>query len=757
MNITKHRFFGHAVLALLLIIVIGLQSEGIQGATGKTVSLPVGEAGNEIKLTAPDIVAGAQFGASLTVYGDRAVAGAPKDNGNAPNSGAAYILARGEESWSVGSKLAASDGATNDNFGGAVAIDGDLLVVGAHGDDDAGANAGAAYVFRNDGATWVEEKKLTPSNVGDTFFGYAVAIRGKTIVVGAPYSGSGVSNVGSVYIFEETDAGWVEIKRLTSGLSGGAVLSDLFGWSVGISGNTIVVGAYLDERAYLYAEGPSGWEALPPLRGNDTQGGHRFGWSVAIEGATIVVGAPQESSNGISAGAVYVFTFNAGNWGQAAKLTHSDAHPGSRFGWSVDVHESMVLVGARESKGMSDLEESGAAYLFQRDNTVWNELHILNASDGADGDHYGAAVAVGASAALVGAPDHNAGEPTAGAVYLYPLPVAPGPTPDPSETPTDEPGPEPSETPTDEPSETPTDEPTPDPQPSETPTDEPTPDPKPSETPTIPPPTVPAPISTNCEEMTATEQTTEVVLPGVTLRWDSAFHCREAETAGAYGFTVTVRNEGVGAAAGADEDTVVITDLALTHTTPRPEGQSPSANVTVAGLPLTLPAGEQGELLVSGNYELVQAGAMQLANLHFCTSGASESGDTFALGLNAHLRGSVPPLGASDILPPPAISAIEVIPGLGRLTIRWRTDQPTMGRIRVQAGSGDGAVHIYSTGCARGQEHTIVIENLGVDIEYVVQIHSTNDDGVATTSEAVRVSTTASEGNLRTYLPAVLR
>lgn len=531
-------------------------------------------------------------------------------------------------------------------------------------------------------------------------------------------------------------------------------MSDLFGWSVGISGNTVVVGAYLDDRAYLYAEGSEGWEALPPLRGNDTQGGQRFGWSVAIEGATIVVGAPQDNSNGVNAGAAYVFTFSGGTWTQAVKLTQSDPHPGSRLGWSVDVHESMVLVGARESKGISDIEESGAAYLFQREEAAWNELHILNASDGAKDDHFGAAVAIGASAALVGAPDHNAGEVASGAVYLYPLSTEPGPTPEPSETPTDEPSPEPSP----EPSETPTDEPSPEPspEPSETPTDEPTPDPEPSETPTLPPPTASPPISTNCEEMTVTEETTEVVLPGVTLSWDSAFHCREAGPAGAYGFTVTMRNEGAGAA-GADDGAVVITDLTMTHKTPRPDGESPSASVNVAGLPLTLPPGGHGNLQVSGDYELVQAGAVQLANLHFCASGASESGETFALGLNAHLRGLTPSLDSSNVLPPPAISAIEVIPGVGRLTIRWRTDHPTMGRVSVQAGSGDTDVRIYSTGCTRGQEHTIVVEHLDIDIEYVVQIHSTNDDGLATTSEALRVSTTAAEGNLRTYLPSVLR
>mgnify|MGYP001090957272 CR=1 FL=1 len=135
------------------------------------------------------------------------------------------------------------------------------------------------------------------------------------------------------------------------------------------------------------------------------------------------------------------------------------------------------------------------------------------------------------------------------------------------------------------------------------------------------------------------EQSTEEVLPGVVLTWDSAFLCADAPDEGSYAFTVTVANSAESAEA------VSIDDLAQTHATPSPRGQAPGASGDATGLPLTLAPGETASFTVSGTYKLVQTDEGKKANLHFRASGhRASSGEPFELGINAHFRAPGVPL-----------------------------------------------------------------------------------------------------------------
>src|SRR5262249_54878111 len=144
----------------------------------------------------------------------------------------------------------ADDGAEDDQFGLSVAISGDTVVVGAP-DDDIGANfgQGSAYVFTRSGAVWTLQQKLT-SNDGEAFdlFGFAVALSGDTLVVGAELDniGGNVGNLGqgSAYVFARSGTVWTERQKLIAD-DGEAV--DSLGYAVAISGNTVVVGAPLDD------------------------------------------------------------------------------------------------------------------------------------------------------------------------------------------------------------------------------------------------------------------------------------------------------------------------------------------------------------------------------------------------------------------------------------------------------------------------------------------------------------------------------
>jgi hypothetical protein len=187
----------------------------------------------EAKLVAGDKDPGDHFGVRVAVSGDTAVVGAHRDDDTGNNSGSAYVFTRSGAAWSETAKLLASDGGTNDGFG-VVGIDGDTVVVGARGDDDLSLNSGAAYVFRNSGAGWVEEAKLLPSDVRG-FFGRSVAVSGDRVVVGSWEVG---------HVFEWTSAGWVE--RATLLPSDEPTLPPNFSQSVGLSGNTVVAGHHSD-------------------------------------------------------------------------------------------------------------------------------------------------------------------------------------------------------------------------------------------------------------------------------------------------------------------------------------------------------------------------------------------------------------------------------------------------------------------------------------------------------------------------------
>ena len=219
-------------------------------------------------------------------------------------------------------KVTASDSAAGDLFGDRVAISGNTLVVGAFGD---GADKGSAYVFEWDSGgngNWGEVKKLTASDgaAGDKF-GRGVAISDNTIVVGAA---SADNRKGAAYVFQRNRGGannWGEVTKLTASTRS---VDDLFGLSVGISGDTAVVGTITTE-AFVFGRNEGGnnnWGMVKRLTASD---GGDFGKSVSISGNTIVVGTE-------FGGRVYLFYRNRGgsdNWGEVKKINGSGL-----FGWS---------------------------------------------------------------------------------------------------------------------------------------------------------------------------------------------------------------------------------------------------------------------------------------------------------------------------------------------------------------------------------------------------------------------------------------
>jgi len=193
-------------------------------------------------LTASDAGANDRLGLSVAVSGETVVVGAPL----AGRGGAAYVFeSSGDGAWEQTAKLTPTEGALGDFFGGSVAIGGDTVVVGASGRTLEAGAPGAAYVFRRDAGTWTEAAELTASDAAsEDLFGNSVAISGDLIVVGSYGNDAAGAESGAAYVFQATDEGWEEIRKITA--SDGAS-DDVFAFSVSISDDTAAIGAHRDD------------------------------------------------------------------------------------------------------------------------------------------------------------------------------------------------------------------------------------------------------------------------------------------------------------------------------------------------------------------------------------------------------------------------------------------------------------------------------------------------------------------------------
>ena len=167
--------------------------------------------------------------------GDTAVVGARLDDDNGDNAGSVFVFVRSGTTWTLQQKLTASDGQPGDEFGISVSLDGDNLLIGASDDDDNGSDSGSAYVFVRNGTTWTQQQKLTASDGAfDDFFGFSVSVSGDTALVGAWQDDDNGSNSGSAYVFLRIGTTWSQQQKLTD--SDGPD-EDRFGYAVSISPN----------------------------------------------------------------------------------------------------------------------------------------------------------------------------------------------------------------------------------------------------------------------------------------------------------------------------------------------------------------------------------------------------------------------------------------------------------------------------------------------------------------------------------------
>ena len=330
-------------------------------------------------------------------------------------------------------KLTASDGAADDYFGYSVALDGTTLVVGAYLDDDNSGNSGSVYVYDLTKTINDEEfeRKITASDAASSdYFGRFVAIDGNTLVVSSYFDDDNGSESGSVYVYDLTknnrETGFE--RKITA--SDGAV-TDRFGISVAIDGNTLAVGAYYDDdngmnsgSVYVYdltKINQSGFERK--ITASDGAEFDFFGWSVALDGTTLVVGAYSDDDNAVNSGSVYVYdlTKTIDDEEFERKIIASDGASADHFSFSIAIDGTKIVASAYNDDDNG--KDSGSVYVYDLTKTPEDDGFEtkITASDGAASDFFGWSVALNGTTLVVGAHLDDDKGTNSGSVYVYDL------------------------------------------------------------------------------------------------------------------------------------------------------------------------------------------------------------------------------------------------------------------------------------------------------------------------------------------------
>ena len=430
------------------------------------------------------------FGGVVAISGDVVVVGARYEDSNAIGidgdasnnsstfAGAAYVFRRTGGLWAQEAYLKASNTDAYDWFGASVAIEGDLVVVGAPEESssatgingnqhsNAAQSSGAAYIFERVAGVWTQVAYLKASNAeAIDRFGKSVAIDAQRILIGASYESSSSPGVngneadnargysGAAYLFERNGNSWIQSTYIKSPHPD---WGDHFGDAVAISGDRILIGAYAEESAasgvnpnpntgvahynsgaaFVYERIAGAWAATTYIKAPVNHSGDRFGGAVAIADDRIFIGARGESG---TSGAVHIYKPTVLPWWRhVAHISADNAHPGSQFGHSLDAVGNRLLVGAfGESRTGPDGSQSppqaygsGAAYSFVSTAGVWQQTRYIKASNEGRTYQFGSSVALTTERAIIGSSgeasastgvngdreDNSA--PSAGAAYI---------------------------------------------------------------------------------------------------------------------------------------------------------------------------------------------------------------------------------------------------------------------------------------------------------------------------------------------------
>lgn len=283
-------------------------------------------------------------------------------------------------------------------FGYSVAIHGRTAVVGAWGED---SERGAAYIYVARNGSWILQDTLRAEDgAPGERFGHAVAIHGDKIVVGAVYDGEAGFRAGAAYLFVREGSSWHFRAKLTAP---DAAAYQQFGSAVAMGDDVVAVGAsgFTGRAIHLFDRSGAHQATLQP---GDLHEDARFGSALALSGDTLVAGAWQDElyddydDEAPVPGAAYLFERSEDGWREVARVTSSSGNPG--FGYAVAIGNGAAAVGA----------PGESVSVFARRGGAWQLAATLSEAEAL---HFGSAVAIGGNRLAVGAPGG------AGAVFVY--------------------------------------------------------------------------------------------------------------------------------------------------------------------------------------------------------------------------------------------------------------------------------------------------------------------------------------------------
>jgi hypothetical protein len=377
----------------------------------------------QTKLSATDANPVNSFGMAVAVDGNTVVVGGMGSRFSGHPQGAVYVYVRDGESWTL-QQVITGGGETpdvDDAFGSSVAISGNTIVVGSYADCSAGFLTGAAYVYVRNGSTWSLQQKLTASDAAPVaVMGFSVAIHGDTIVAGAHGDDDEGYLTGAAYVFKREGGVWTEQQKLKAS---DAASDTAFGLSVAVDNGTIAVGspshstpaARYSGAVYVFVHGSTGWTEQQKMSARDITETQQLGYCVDISGDTIVATSPLNIVGKHTLGAAYVFGRNEGVWSEQRKLFDSDTGGYDGFALRAAIDGDRIVVG--DATDNTGAPWGGAAYVYERSgNSGWSLHHVLTASDAAYLDFLGVAVAVSGDTVVAGSSQK---ENMKGAAYIF--------------------------------------------------------------------------------------------------------------------------------------------------------------------------------------------------------------------------------------------------------------------------------------------------------------------------------------------------
>jgi len=378
-------------------------------------------------ILAKDGKAGDSFGYGVAIDGTTALVGALQaDIEGVKDTGAAYVYVRDNSVWRQQAKLVAQPAFAEDTLGGKVALKKNIAMLGVMRRDDKGKDSGAVVSFERESNNWKQHHIFTAPDAkpGDAF-GQSIALTENHLVIGAPRNDALGLDSGAAYIYQRENDTWHFQTKITA--SDGAA-EDLFGISVAIDGNTILVGADLhDEKAedagavYVYAYDDNQWKQEAKLTASDGGKTDIFGVRVAISKNTALISARRDDIEGmgIDAGSAYIFVREGGIWTQRAKLTSPDGQADDRFGRGVALDGDTAIISAMNHDANGS--NTGALYVYKNGADGWRYTSKLLAKSSMPDDRFGWNVGLSDGVAIIGTPLHDAKGKESGAVYIQDL------------------------------------------------------------------------------------------------------------------------------------------------------------------------------------------------------------------------------------------------------------------------------------------------------------------------------------------------